>query len=159
LSGHILTVDNHQAFLHGVNRSLRTGGRLVVSCGGKGDAADVLQVFHELVSSEPWHRYFDGFRNPYFFYGDQDYSLWLEKAGFTVEKLELIPTDMTHPGKEGLAAWIRTTWMTFTQYVPESERDNFITHFVETYVERIPLDGNGLAHVRMVRLQVNALNP
>ena len=152
-------VDNHQAFLHGVSRSLRSGGQLVVSCGGQGDAADVLQVFSELVSCEAWHRYFDGFHNPYFFYGVQDYSLWLEEAGFTVEKLELIPTDMTHPGKDGLAAWIRTTWMTFTQYVPESERDHFITDFVETYVERIPLDQNGLAHVCMVRLQVNALKP
>jgi len=33
------------------------------------------------------------------------------KAGFNVERLELVPTDMTHPGKEGLAGWIRTTWM------------------------------------------------
>ncbi len=152
-------VDNHQAFLHGVSRSLRSGGRLVVSCGGQGDAADVLQVFSELVSNKSWKDYFDGFRNPYFFYGDQDYALWLEKAGFTVEQLELVPKDMTHLGKEGLAGWIRTTWMPFTHYVPESERDNFITHFVETYVERIPLDQNGLAHVRMVGLKVNALKP
>jgi len=63
-----------------------------------------------------------------------DYSLWLEKAGFNVERLELVP-HMTHPGKEGLAGWIRTTWMPFTQYVSESKRDNFITHFVETYLK------------------------
>ena len=67
-------VDNHQAFLNGASRSLRPGGRLVISCGGKGDAADVLQVFSQLVSSEPWKRYFDDFHNPYFFYGEQDYS-------------------------------------------------------------------------------------
>ncbi|MUL36018.1 hypothetical protein [Gloeocapsopsis dulcis] len=136
---------------------MRRGGRLVIYCGGKGDAADVLQVLSELVSCGFWQSYFDGFHNPYFFYGDQDYALWLDSAGFSVERLELIPKDMTHPGKEVLAAWIRTTWMPFTQYVPESERDNFITHFVETYVERIPLDQNGLAHVRMVRLEVSAL--
>ena len=66
---------------------------------------------------------------------------------------------MTHLGKEELAGWIRTTWMPFTHCVPESKRDNFIGHFVETYLERIPLDQNGLAHVRMVRLEVNALKP
>jgi trans-aconitate 2-methyltransferase len=152
-------VDNHQAFLSGVSRALRSGGRLVVSCGGQGNAADVLQVFSELVSCEPWDRYFNEFRNPYFFYGDKDYSMWLEEAGFIVEKLELVPKDMTHQGKEGLAGWIRTTWMPFTQYVPESERDDFVTHFVEAYVDRIPLDQNGLAHVSMVRLEVNALKP
>ena len=152
-------VDNHQAFLNGAFRALQSGGRLVISCGGQGSASDVLQVFSELVSSESWKSYFDQFYNPYFFYGDRDYALWLEKAGFKVERLELVPKDMTHSGKEGLAGWIRTTWMPFTQYVPESERDSFITHFVETYIERIPLDQDGLAHVRMVRLEVNALKP
>jgi trans-aconitate methyltransferase len=150
-------VDNHQAFLNGASRALRRGGRLVISCGGQGDAADVLQVFSELASCESWQSYFDGFHNPYFFYGDQDYSLWLEKTGFNVERLELVPKDMTHSGKEGLAGWIRTTWMPFTRSVPESKRGDFITHFVETYLERIPLDQNGLAHVRMVGLEVNAL--
>ncbi len=47
-------VDNHQAFLNGASRSLRRGGRLVISCGGQGDAADVLQVFSELASCESW---------------------------------------------------------------------------------------------------------
>lgn len=66
---------------------------------------------------------------------------------------------MTHCGKEGLAAWIRTTWMPFTHCVPENEREQFITSFVDTYMERIPLDKDRLAHVRMVRLEVNALKP
>ena len=66
---------------------------------------------------------------------------------------------MTHKGKEGLAAWIRTTWLPFTNRIPESERDSFIAHFVELYLEQIPLAPNGLAHVRMVRLQVDAHKP
>ena len=152
-------VDDHQAFLNGASRGLRSGGRLVVSCGGQGNAADVLQVFSELVSSKSWNNYFDEFHNPYFFYGDRDYALWLEKAGFKIERLELIPKDMTHLGKQGFASWIRTTWMPFTKCVPESERDRFIDRFVETYLERIPLDRDGLAHIRMMRLEVNALKP
>jgi trans-aconitate 2-methyltransferase len=150
-------VDNHQAFLDGACRALHSGGRLVISCGGMGNATDVLLVFSELVKSESWKSYFDEFQNPYFFYGVQEYAVWLEEAGFNVERLELVPKDMTHSGKEGLAAWIRTTWMPFTQYVPESTRESFIAHFVERYIEQIPLDKDGLAHVRMVRLEVNAL--
>jgi len=48
-------------------RSLRRGGRLY-SCGGQGDAADVLQV-SELASCESWQSYFDGFHNPTFLWG------------------------------------------------------------------------------------------
>jgi len=66
------------------------GGRLVISCGGQGDAADVLQVF--LNSCESWQSYFDGFHNSYLFYGTVTIH-WLEKAGFNVERLELVPTD------------------------------------------------------------------
>jgi len=152
-------VDDHQAFLKGVSRALRRGGRLVISCGGQGSASDVLQVFSEVVARQPWKNYFDKFDNPYFFYGNQDYFLWLAKVGFNVERLELVPKDMTHLGKEGLAGWIRTTWMPFTQRIPEQDRDRFIADFVETYLNRIPLDETGLAHIRMVSLEVNALKP
>jgi len=150
-------VDDHQAFLRGASRALRSGGRLVISCGGQGDAADVLQVFSEVIASRLWRNYFDNFYNPYFFYSDRDYAVWLDKTDFKIERLELVPKDMTHLGQEGLAGWIRTTWTPFTHCIPECKRDDFIADFVETYLERFPLDRNGLAHVRMVILEVNAL--
>jgi trans-aconitate 2-methyltransferase len=149
-------VDDHPAFLKGASQALQTGGRLTISCGGKGNAANVLQILSELVVSDPWQNYFDGFKNPYFFYSDRDYAPWLAEAGFSIERLELVPKDMTHVGGEGLAAWIRTTWFPFTQQVPEDLRSQFIDQVVETYLERIPLDSEGLVHVHMVRLEVNA---
>ena len=96
------------------------------------------------------------FRNPYFFYSDRDYLPWLEAAGFQVKRVELVPKNMTHRGSEGLAGWIRTTWMPFTECVPEGEREDFIADFVARYLEQIPLDDGGLARVRMVRLEVDA---
>jgi trans-aconitate 2-methyltransferase len=92
----------------------------------------------------------------YFFYDEQDYKLWLQQDSFQVRRLELVPKTMTHVGKAGLAGWIRTTWMPFTNRVPEQDRDRFISQFVNTYLERIPLDSDGQAHVRMVRLEVDA---
>jgi trans-aconitate 2-methyltransferase len=149
-------VDNHPAFLDGANRALRDGGRLIISCGGKGAAAEVLQIFSEIVTCKPWSLYFDNFYNPYFFYGEQDYKLWLQEAGFEIKRLELVLKDMMHPGKKGLTGWIRTTWIPFTDRIPQSERDKFISHFVDLYLERIPIDFNGMTHVRMVKLEVDA---
>jgi trans-aconitate 2-methyltransferase len=149
-------IDDHQAVLHGASRSLRDFGRLIISCGGQGNAADILRVFAELTAFVGWSAYFDGFETPYFFYGQQDYQPWLHKAGFQVRRLELVPKDMNHAGAAGLAGWIRTTWMPFTNRVPVADRDRFINDFVNLYLERIPLDADGLAHVRMVRLEVDA---
>jgi len=33
----------------------------------------------------------------------EEYQPWLDAAGFKTKRLELIPKDMTHQGKEGLA--------------------------------------------------------
>jgi len=149
-------VDDHRAFLNGANRALHANGRLVISCGGQGNAAEVLQVFSTMATVEPWGRYLPNFHNPYFFCGTQDYEVWLRDAEFTIDRLELVPKDMTHPGKAGLANWIRTTWMPVTYSIPELERESFIADFVDGYLAQIPLDAIGLAHVAMVRLEVEA---
>ena len=149
-------VNNHQAFLKGANLALQDGGRLIISCGGQGNAAHILKTFAELTASKPWNVYFGNFHNPYFFYGLQDYKIWLEKFNFAIERLELVPRDMTHQGREGLMGWIRTTWMTFTKSVPEDRREDFIAQFVDKYLAKNPLDSQGLTHVSMVRLEVEA---
>ena len=150
-------VDNHQAFLQGANLALQDGGRLIISCGGDGNAAQILQTFAKLTATEYWSIYFQNFYNPYFFYGVSDYQNWLKKYDFTIDRLELVPKDMAHQGKAGLAGWIRTTWMPFTKCVPEDKRDDFIAEFVDLYLAKYPLDTEDLAHVSMVRLEVDAI--
>ena len=149
-------VDNHQAFLKGANQALKDSGRLIISCGGEGNAAQILATFAELTAMDKWQDYFTDFYNPYFFYGLKDYQTWLSQARFKVKRLELVPKDMTHQGKAGLAGWIRTTWMPFTKYVPESQQEEFIAQFVELYLAKNPLDDRRLTHVEMVRLEVDA---
>ena len=150
-------VDNHRAFLEGTNSALKDSGRLIISCGGKDNAAQVLATFAKLIERDAWQSYFTEFSNPYFFKGTKDYQTWLEQTGFAIARLELVPKDMTHKGKDGLAGWIRTTWMPFTKCVPKSQRDKFIAEFVELYVANYPLDSKGLTHVSMVRLEVDAI--
>lgn len=148
-------IDNHQAFLKGANRALKDGGRLIVSCGGKGNAAQILATFAELTAMDTWQLYFQDFNTPYFFREIEDYQQWLAQSGFKINRLELVPKDMTHEGKRGLAGWIRTTWMPFTKCVPESQQEEFIAQFVELYLTQNPLDDRGLTHVSMVRLEVD----
>ena len=157
-------IDDRLAFLKSANSALRDGGRLIISCGGEGNAAEILETFAELIATDAWKAYFNDFHNPYFFSGIQDYNTWLEQSGFAIAKpglrpiarVELVPKDMIHQGKAGLAGWIRTTWMPFTRCVPEDKRDDFIEEFVNLYLSKNPLDSQGLTHVSMVRLEVDA---
>jgi trans-aconitate 2-methyltransferase len=149
-------VDDHPAFLAGCARLLRARGRLSLSCGGAGNAAEIIAVLEELIRQPPWAPCFTGFGFPYFFYSPEDYAGWLPAAGFEPLRLALVEKDMQHSGRAGLAGWIRTTWLPYTQRVPQAQRQAFIFSLVEAYLARQPLDAAGQCHVRMVRLEVEA---
>ena len=52
---------------------------------------------------------------------------------------------------------MRTTWLPYVQRVPEEAREEFIAAVVERYVAKHPVDAKGLVHVRMVRLEIDAV--
>lgn len=139
-------VINHRPVLEGVQRSLKGGGRLLLQMGGKGNAQDVLAILDELLIETRWREFFEDFTFPYGFYTPEEYESWLREAGLKPERIELIPKDMRLPGKEGLAGWIRTTWLPYTERLPVTLRDEFIKEIVDRYVEGLPLDEAGMAH-------------
>ena len=149
-------VDDHQAFLAGCSRLLAPQGKLIVSCGGAGNAAGILAVMDRLIQGPRWGRYFTTFVFPYFFYSDTQYARWLPEAGLSPERLELVEKDMTHRDPEGLAGWLRTTWMPYTDCIPAELREAFISDVVQDYLSVYLLDASGQSHVKMVRLEVEA---
>lgn len=150
-------VDDHQAFLRGAASVLRPGGRLIVSCGGKGNAHDVFLALRPEMRLARWREFFRKMEAPYFFHSPEEYKKWLPRFGFKTRSIKLAPKDATYEGREGFATWLRTTWLPYTQRVPENFREEFIAAVVERYVARHRVDARGLVHVRMVRLEIDAL--
>jgi trans-aconitate methyltransferase len=149
-------LDDHRAFLAGLARSLKPGGQMTISCGGAGNAEEIASAMDDVVRRPKWREWFADFKFPWFFYSTSDYARWLPEAGFTARRLELIDRDMTRKGKDGLVSWLRTTWMPYTHRLPEDLRPEFLSAAADEYLRRHPLDEDGLAHVPMVRLEVDA---
>jgi trans-aconitate 2-methyltransferase len=149
-------VDDHEAILDGVAGVLKPGGRLVVSCGGKGNAHAVFLALRPEMRLKRWREFFRQMPMPYFFYSPGDYERWLPQAGFKIQRLELAPKDATYAGAAGFATWLRTTWLPFVQRVPENLREEFIAAVTQRYVAKHPPDADGQIHVRMVRLEIAA---
>ena len=150
-------VDDHQAFLLGAASVLRPGGRLVVSCGGKGNAQDVFVAARPEIRLKRWREFFRGMGKPYFFYSPEDYEKWLPHFGFKTRGVRLVPKDATYDGRNGFVAWLRTTWLPYVQRVPEDLREEFIAGVTNRYVTRHPADAKGNVHVRMMRLEIDAV--
>ncbi|HTA95600.1 MAG TPA: methyltransferase domain-containing protein [Verrucomicrobiae bacterium] len=150
-------VDDHEKILHGAAAVLKSGGRLVVSYGGKGNAQDVFVALRPEMRLKRWREFFRQMPTPYFFYAPDDYKKWLPKFGFKIQKLKLAPKDATYPGAEGFATWLRTTWIPYVQRVPENLREEFIAAVTMRYIAKHPPDVDGKVHVKMVRLEIDAI--
>lgn len=151
-------VKDHLSVLRGVKRSLRKSGRILFQMGGKGNAQDIIAIVNKLITTDKYRSYFKDFSFPYNFYSPVDYKQWLNKAELSPKRIELIPKDMIQKGKEEFRGWIRTTWLPYTERIPENMRELFISDIIESYSKRFPIDANGYFYIKMVRLEVEAIN-
>jgi trans-aconitate methyltransferase len=150
-------VDDHPAFLRGAAAVLKPGGRLVISCGGTGNAHDVFLALRPEMRSQRWRAFFREVPRPYHFYAPADYQKWLPKFGFKINVLGLTPRDISYAGAHGIATSLRTTWIPYVQRVPENLRDEFIAAVTQRYLVKHPPDAAGMVQVRMVRLDIDAV--
>jgi trans-aconitate 2-methyltransferase len=150
-------IKDHLSVLKSVRQSLVPGGSFLMQCGGRGNAARILDLTGEVIKSAPWKEYFSGFSFPYHFYGPQEYEPWLAEAGLRSLRVELVAKDMIHLGQEGLEGIIRNTWLPYTERLPVHLRGKFVKEIAGRYLERYPLDEKGQAHVQMMRLEVEAV--
>jgi trans-aconitate methyltransferase len=152
-------IVDQKAVLQGVQRSLKTGGKLLFQMAGKGNAQAVLGILNNLLDEELWKEFFEGFVFPYGFFSAEEYAAFLVEAGLKPLRMELFSNDMKHAGEEGLAGWIRTTWLPYTERLPIEKREMFVNEIVKRYRKNHPIDADGIVHLGMMRLEVEAYKP
>lgn len=149
-------ISDHHLVLEGVKRSLKKKGRILFQMGGKGNAQEILDILGKMMKAELWKTYFEDFSFAWGFYDAETYSRLLKEAGFKPLRVELIPKDMTQMGREGLAGWIRTTWLPYLERIPANQKEEFINRIIDEYLKNHEIDREGLIHLKMVRLEVAA---
>lgn len=151
-------VHDHPAALRGMHAGLKPRGKILLSFGGKGNAEGVEKAAQKVIKQKKWRDYFKEFVFPWKFYSADEYKNLLKKAGFKITRLELVPKDMTHAGKEGFKSWLRTTHsLPYVEKLPQNLYENFIEDVGSAYVKLYPEDKEGFVHVKMVRLEAEAI--
>lgn len=150
-------VRDHASLLKKIAQSLVPGGRILVQCGEEGNAKDFFDIAFPMIRKEPWKKYFSGFSKPYIFYSDVEYIGWLKAAGLKLVRVELLHKDMEQAGREGIISWIYSTWLPFTERLPDNLKDEFVSTLADAYLKAHPADSQGIVHTRMVRLEVEAV--
>jgi SAM-dependent methyltransferase len=146
-------IKRADAMIAGVFRALRPGGRFVAECGGAGC---VDKVRTELVGALS-RRGIDGeTRVPWYFPTSDDYRERLERAGFAVEGIALIPRPTTLPGD--IVAWLETFAQSFFAGMSPEDRSDYLQE-VRTALEPELRDAAGVWVADYVRLRFTARKP
>ena len=152
-------IPDQVSVVQGVDQGLKKSGRIFFQMGGKRNAQDIIDIAGRCIDNERWQRYFAGFSFPWHFWSPDEYQAFFRNTCLVPRRLELIGKEMTQNGKDGLCGWIRTTWLPYTERIPEHARERFISGLADAYLREFPPDGAGLVHVRMVRLEIEAFKP
>jgi trans-aconitate methyltransferase len=136
-----------------VHRALRPGGRFVAECGGYGCVDTVRTALVGALN----RRGIDGdARVPWYFPAPDDYQSRLERAGFQVERIALIPRPTPLPGD--IIDWLETFAQSFFHGLSADERAEYLRE-VRAELEPQLRDGSGVWVADYVRLRFAAVKP
>jgi len=114
-------IKRADVMIAGVYRSLKLGGRFVAECGGHGC---VHQIQTALVQALD-RRGIDGkSRVPWYFPTPGDYATRLERAGFRVDNIALIPRPTLLPGD--VIGFLETFGHSFLQGLSDNTRAEYL---------------------------------
>jgi len=115
-------VRGQDAMLAEVHRVLKPGGRFVAEMGGHGNIAAIRVALMAVLAR---HGYGDREDGVNYFPTPQGYTRRLERHGFAVEQMALIPRPTPLPAG-GMESWLRTFRRGVLDGLPESVRDTVV---------------------------------
>jgi trans-aconitate methyltransferase len=115
------------AVVEGVRRALKPGGRFAGEMGGQGNVAAIIVALLAVLRRRGVTN--AAAINPWYFPSPEDYRARLERAGFAVEYIELIPRPTPLP--TGMKAWLETFAMAFIQGLPPTDQGSALNEAVE----------------------------
>jgi trans-aconitate methyltransferase len=146
-------IKNADAMIAAVFRSLRTSGRFVAECGGYGCVDRIRTALVEALD----RRGIDGeARVPWYFPTPGDYTTRLERAGFRVDTIALMPRPTPLPGD--MSGYLETFAQSFFHGMTDAEREEYLRE-VRATLEPQLRDSNGVWVADYVRLRFRATKP
>jgi trans-aconitate methyltransferase len=139
--------------VNGVWNCLKPTGRFIGEFGGHGNVQTVRSALHAAlrrrgVDPAPV--------DPWYYPTPREYSALLEKAGFTVERIGLIPRPTKLPGD--ILDWLAVFAQPFLAALPDADRQGYAAE-VRAAVAPAQLDQFGAWNVDYVRLRFAASKP
>lgn len=133
-----------------IYKVLKSGGRFVAEFGGYGNIYHIVEAMREVFFTYPEYGVFD---SPWYFPSIDEYTETLEKCGFEVRYIELIPRPTPI---DDISNWLTVFTNGVTEYLTQEEKEKFRYEVREILKEKIYSAEKGWV-ADYVRLRVEAI--
>jgi trans-aconitate 2-methyltransferase len=117
-------LSDHAHLFTTLRAVLRSGGRLVAQCGGRGNTAELIAATSIVGERRPFAPHLAGWDGPWSFAGPEETAARLRSAGFSDVRTWLVRRPAPY---DDLRAWLATNALTaHTARLPERLRERYI---------------------------------
>ncbi len=136
-----------------MSQALRSGGRLVMECGGKGNIANILTALNQaMVDLEQ-----GAMEQIWVFHSISEYAALLEKHGLEVNQAFLFDRPTKLEGEDGMLNWLRMFGTVRTQKLSDEMREKVFALANKKLRDVQYIDGHWYADYRRLRIVAHKL--
>jgi SAM-dependent methyltransferase len=126
-------IPEQDAALGSIRAVLKPGGRALLRFVPEGQRQSLEDVIEKVRQRPRWAGCFAGFGRPYVHFTPEEYHVLAERAGFRVDRLHVEDNAWDFKTREAFIAFARATFVEWTQRLPASECETFITDVLDSY--------------------------
>ena len=136
-----------------MSQALRSGGRFVMECGGKGNIAHILTALNQaMIELEQ-----GAMEQIWVFHSISEYTTLLERHGFEVNQAFLFDRPTKLEGEDGMLNWLRMFGTVRTQRLSDEMREQVFALATEKLHDAQLIDGIWYADYRRLRIVARKL--
>lgn len=126
-------VPEQEAALASIRAALKPGGRALLRQVPNGSRPSLEDIIEEVRQRPRWAGRFAGFRQPYAHFTAEEYRALADRAGLQVARLNVEDKAWDFQTRVAFVAFCRATFVEWTQRLPESDWETFITEVLDRY--------------------------
>ena len=146
-------IKNHESFLQGAYRGLKSSGILAISI-PMGLPQPLLQAVTEVISAPEWSPFFQNFQTGWNFIDDIEYAELLAHLPWVITRLAVVPQKEVFRCKKHVAKFL-SEWFPYLNPIPIKLKQKFLLEVIDRYLEIEPCPGKEV-HFNIRRLEVVA---
>lgn len=146
-------IENQKRVLGQMYRVLKPGGKAFLVATPNSANNDFKTICRNLIFSFRWLPYFITFRSIHSFHTEKEYRDLLAKAGFSVERAEIKPTELTFKDRDSLDLFLMAI-LTPLQHLAPRNQPAFLEDFFQELRRQGRVDAEGAIHILFDQIEL-----